>query len=216
MPTISEIGFAVSHETRVRALEALMSGVMLPNGELARACRVPASSMSEHLAVLLRAGLVRDMRSGRHHYYAIASDEAAGVIEAAGLLANPENIRTLRESECSRLEREARMCFNHLAGHLGVALCAALVARGALKLCDDAAVVTVNGSGVLSELSQTTVVSGSVVPCCVDYSERAIHLRGSIATSIAASFLSRKLLRRGPGRSLIVTAQGRAVLSAFL
>jgi DNA-binding transcriptional ArsR family regulator len=216
VPAIADIGFAISHQTRVHALEALMSGKMLPNGELARICGVVPSSMSEHLAVLLRVGLVSALRSGRHRYYAIASNEAAALVEATGLLAQPPPARNLHSSERSKLERAARMCYNHLAGSLGVALLRSLIERGALELRGDGALVKPGGACVLAELGATRVSAGSILPCCVDYSERAFHLRGPAAIAIASAFLSRKWVRRGPGRSLVVTPEGRSALSGML
>lgn len=193
-----------------------MSGKMLPNGELARVCRVPASSMSEHLAVLLKAGLVTAVRSGRYRYYALASNEAAAFIEAAGILARPELVRSLREAECSNLEMQARMCFNHLAGRLGVGLLQGLIEQGALTLRGDVAVVTARGAPIIANLASRSVSRGSKLPCCVDYSERTFHLRGPVAVAIASAFLERKWVRRGPRRSLIVTPEGRSLLDGIL
>lgn len=216
MAGIAVLGFAVAHVVRVRALEVLMSGKMLPNGELARICRVPASSMSDHLAVLLKADLVTAVRSGRYRYYAIASDEAAAFIEAAGVLARPDLVRSLREAECSKLEKEARMCFDHLAGRLGVGLLQGLFEQGALERHGDVALVTARGAPILADLAWRPVPLGFVLPCCVDYSERTFHLRGPVAAAIAAAFLQRKWVRHGPRRSLIVTPEGRKRLIEFL
>ncbi len=172
--------------------------------------------MSDHLAVLFKADLVTAVRSGRYRYYAIASGEAAAFIEAAGVLARPDLVRSLREAECSRLEKEARMCFNHLAGRLGVGLLQGLFERGALERRGDVALVTASGTPVLADLACRPVPLGSVLPCCVDYSERTFHLRGAVAAAIAAALLQRKWVRRGARRSLIVTPEGRKQLIEFL
>lgn len=52
----------------------------LPAGAVARALGVPANTMSTHLAILERAGLVRSRRDGRLVYYAAALDRVRGLI----------------------------------------------------------------------------------------------------------------------------------------
>jgi ArsR family transcriptional regulator, arsenate/arsenite/antimonite-responsive transcriptional repressor len=62
---------ALAQETRLDVFRRLIK--MHPDeiaaGEIARACKVPHNTMSTHLAVLSRAGLIRMRRDGRTVYY---------------------------------------------------------------------------------------------------------------------------------------------------
>jgi len=77
MEDIAVILKALAEETRLRLLR-LLAGHELSVGELVEALRVPQSRISRHLAVLRRAGLVRDRREGNWVYYRAVADEAAG------------------------------------------------------------------------------------------------------------------------------------------
>ncbi|WP_242182247.1 metalloregulator ArsR/SmtB family transcription factor [Sphingomonas sp. CARO-RG-8B-R24-01] len=52
----------------------------LPAGEVARQLNVPQNTMSAHLAILTRAGLVRFERSGRTIFYRADLDSVRGLM----------------------------------------------------------------------------------------------------------------------------------------
>lgn len=62
---------ALSHKTRLAVFKLLVSvgpeGV--PSGDIARTLAVPATTMSTHLAVLTRAGLITPRRDSRTVFY---------------------------------------------------------------------------------------------------------------------------------------------------
>lgn len=64
---------ALSQESRLRVFRLLVkSGPEgLPAGEIARRLRVPPNTMSAHLAILSRAGLVTPRRKSRSIFYAV-------------------------------------------------------------------------------------------------------------------------------------------------
>src|ERR1700674_4197821 len=72
---------ALGQETRLHVFRRLINvhPDEIAAGEIARACKVPHNTMSTHLAVLSRAGLLRMRREGRALYYG----------------ANPQGFRTL-------------------------------------------------------------------------------------------------------------------------
>lgn len=210
MATLSEIGFALSHATRARALEVLLSGRFLSVTDLARICRAPVSSTSEHLAVLERCGLLRTTRVGRNRYFTLASPEVAALIEAAGVVsAGYTPPRSLAESERTRLEREGRFCWHHLAGRLGIELRDRLLIARALRTTGDDAIVTRKGAAFARDLLGVEVAADTVVPSCVDFTERLLHMRGSFAAAIARRFTERKYVRDGPGRAAVLTPAGK-------
>lgn len=64
---------ALSDETRLRLLKALMEGEFCVC-ELVDALEVEQSNLSRHLATLKSAGLVRDRKEGLWVYYTVAKD----------------------------------------------------------------------------------------------------------------------------------------------
>ena len=113
---IAPIAALIGDPTRARVLSALTDGRALPASRLAAEAGVAPSTVSEHLARLLAAGLVTMRREGRSRFYRLASPEVADVLEAISRISPPQPIRSLRQGSHARALREARTCYNHLAG----------------------------------------------------------------------------------------------------
>src|SRR5687767_14974235 len=113
------VGRALSTPARSTFLNLLMDGTRRPAGELARAAGVSASTASEHLAVLVDAGLVTRQSQGRHRYYALADGEVATALESLGMLADAAPVSGYRRSRRAEYLAAARFCYDHLAGRLG-------------------------------------------------------------------------------------------------
>jgi DNA-binding transcriptional ArsR family regulator len=78
---ISAFG-ALAQETRLQVFRLLLqSGPEgVPAGEIARQLGTPANTMSTHLGILARAGLVRSHRESRQVIYAIDLDGVRGLV----------------------------------------------------------------------------------------------------------------------------------------
>ena len=94
------------------------------------------------------------------------------------------------------------MCFDHLAGRLGVAIADALVERGAVELDDDGGVVTERGI-VLLHRAGIALVDDAVRPMarplcrpCLDWSERRFHIAGKLGAAMCRRFLEQRWVRR--------------------
>lgn len=74
---------ALSQETRLEAFRQLvrLTPEGMPAGELARDLDVPASTLSSHLAILERAGLVASERQGRVILYRADLDGARDLVQ---------------------------------------------------------------------------------------------------------------------------------------
>lgn len=73
---------ALAHPVRVRALELLSDGE-LPVSELLAATGIEASHLSQHLAVLRRAGVVDKSRRGNTVTYTLVDPSLATMLDAA-------------------------------------------------------------------------------------------------------------------------------------
>jgi len=70
----------LANPVRRQLLVALRAGP-LPAGELAGRFALSRPAVSEHLAVLRQAGLVREEPRGRHRYYHLAAEPLAEIQE---------------------------------------------------------------------------------------------------------------------------------------
>ena len=72
---------ALAHLTRLRVFFLLAdAGSELPAGEIATAVGVPGPTLSRHLDVLRRAGLVTSRRQERYVYYTVAPEMTSELV----------------------------------------------------------------------------------------------------------------------------------------
>jgi DNA-binding transcriptional ArsR family regulator len=229
----------LAEPARAKVLMALADGRALPASLLATEAGVSPQTVSSHLHKLLDGGLLEMEQSGRHRYYKLAGPEVAEAVEAVARISRPQPIRSLRQSTKAAALREARTCYDHLAGRLGVALLEGLVRRDALartdggegaerRTDDPLAQQLPDGPYVLG--SAATEVFGalgidlSALPSrrrllrfCVDWSEQRHHLAGGLGASFAQTLMDRDWVRRRPRqRAVDLTDSGRDALADLL
>lgn len=213
---LAETASLVGDPTRAAMLMTLMDGRALTAGELARAGGVTAQTASGHLAKMLEAGLLALEAQGRHRYYRLASPGVAGMLEAMMVAAAPPPIRTGPRDAAMR---RARICYDHLAGEIAVALTDAMIARGQLEIGPDGAALTDKGRALLAEIGvELPPERKGAVFCrpCVDWSERRHHLAGMVGAALYRTFLARGWIRRSAeGRTVTVTPPGGAALEHY-
>lgn len=73
---------ALAQETRMTAFRRLVAAYpdSIGAGDIARGCKVPQNTMSTHLAILTRAGLLRVERNGRQMNYQADLDGFSAVV----------------------------------------------------------------------------------------------------------------------------------------
>ena len=189
-PDISRIAALIGDPARANILTALMSGKALTATELAGEAGVSLSTASAHLAKLEEGGLILLRRSGRHRYFRLAGDEVGHVLEALmGLAAGAGHLRTRTGPKDAAL-REARVCYNHLAGAKGIALYQGLLGRGFLVERGEDVVLTDSGAGFLQDFGiDVPGLRRDKAPLCrscLDWSARQTHLAGSVGRALLA------------------------------
>src|ERR1700730_424391 len=130
---IAAVAALLAEPTRATILLALSDGRAFTTNELARNAKVAPSTASEHLARLLDASLLVVEKQGRNRFYRLADPTVVEIMENLARLAPQVKIRSLGESERAQAVHRARMCYNHLAGTLGVSLTEALVEKQILN-----------------------------------------------------------------------------------
>src|SRR6201994_3483022 len=119
-PDIAMIASLVGDPARSNMLTALMTGRALTASELAHEAGVTPQTASSHLAKLEAGGLVEQEKQGRHRYYRLADPDIASVLEGLqGIAARAGHLR-VRTGPKDPALRRARICYDHLAGDLGV------------------------------------------------------------------------------------------------
>lgn len=220
-PNITHIAALVGDHARAEVLTVLMSGMALTATELADAAGVTRQTISSHLAKLRDAGLLSVETQGRHRYFRIADADVAGMLETLmGVAFGTGKVR-VRSSPREPALRKARVCYDHVAGELGVLVYEGLARHGALKLDTDGIALTLEGKSLLRRIGiDVAALPPSRRPfcrTCLDWSERRPHLAGTLGTALLARFQAMDWARRLPdSRVLAFSQEGEAALRAWI
>lgn len=212
---VSEMAAAIAEPARTRMLCALLDGRARTSTELALIAEVNPSTASAHLAKLRERRLLVMHAQGRHRYYSLHDAQVAAAIEALTVIAG--GLIPQFEPNTPQPMRAARICYDHMAGVLGVALRDRLLdmhwlsrVPGGQGLYD----LTTRGTDELAQL-------GMDVPAarkqrrrfafdCLDWSERRPHLAGAVGAGLLNVALQRKwVIKDFDSRVLSVTILGR-------
>src|SRR5271163_3678302 len=128
---VSRIAAAIGEPARARMLYCLMDGHARTSTELAMVADVSPSTASVHLNRLKMEHLVKVLVQGKHRYYSLGGPDVAAALEGLSVLAGSGRGKFVPNTP-SRL-RNARTCYDHMAGTLGVALHDRLQALGWLS-----------------------------------------------------------------------------------
>lgn len=207
----------IGDPTRAAMLQALQDGRAQPASALAWAAGVTAQAASNHLTKLVDGGLLAVEREGRHRYYRLASAEVAHALEALSVLATPVRSLETPRSPKARALRDARCCYGHLAGRLGVRVCEAMVARDLLRpAADKLYEVTPEGRRWFEDLGvpiDALRSSRGVARQCLDWTERRHHLAGPLGVKLLAAMTARDwLVLEAKGRAVRLTPDGAQAL----
>src|SRR6185436_14798446 len=119
-------------------------------------------------------------RQGRHRYFRLADRDVAQLLESLMGVAFRTGALRHRLSPREPALRQARVCYDHLAGELGVAIHDRLLARRALAPASDGLVLTAHGHRLLRQLGIDTAALAlqrrKFCQACLDWSERRHHL----------------------------------------
>jgi len=210
-PDVASLAALLVEPARAAMLMHLLDGRSWTASELARVAGVKAPAASVHLRRLVDGQVIRVSPSGRHRYFRIAGAEVAQLLERFAAFAPPGRAMTPGARRAAAHLRECRLCYDHLAGRVGVALAQSMVQRGWLAADEPWFRLTAAGQAALAPWG----LAGGDGRTCVDWSERRLHLAGALGRQLTSALLARDWLRREPGsRALWLTAAGRAGLQA--
>ncbi|CAG2140989.1 hypothetical protein LMG19282_01957 [Cupriavidus campinensis] len=217
-PGISQLAGLLADPGRAAMLWALMDGSARPAGELAMIAGLSASSTSGHLARMSEGGLLAVETRGRNRYYRLATPEIGVAIEAlasASLASQPPRLRAVPVSRTAPPAlRQARTCYDHLAGELAVGLFERMSEAGWLIVSGSTVDLSAPGAEAMGQLGidlgATRRKRRQFACTCPDWSERKPHLGGALGAALLESLLARGWIERtDTSRALRVTPRGQ-------
>jgi len=200
----------VGDPARANMLTALMDGRALTASELAQEAGITPQTASSHLAKLEAGGLLEPEKQGRHRYYRLADPDVAGVLEGlAGLAARAGHMR-VRTGPKDPALRRARICYDHLAGDLGVQMLDSMRTQRLVRQKKQEIELTSEGAKFLEKNLQISPdmlahPRRPVCKACLDWSERRHHLAGTLGAAMMSRFTELKWAARdqAPGSRVV-------------
>jgi DNA-binding transcriptional ArsR family regulator len=209
-PDIAMVAALVGDPARANMLTALMTGRALTASELAHQAGITPQTASSHLSKLEAGGLIEPEKQGRHRYYRLTDPDVAGVLEGlAGLAARAGHMRVRTGPKEPELRR-ARICYDHLAGDLGVQMLDSMRKQRLVRQSKQVIELTAEGGRFLAKTLQISAESlhhprRPVCKACLDWSERRHHLAGTLGAAMMARFTELKWAARDatPGSRVV-------------
>jgi DNA-binding transcriptional ArsR family regulator len=213
-PSIAPLGALIAVPARANMLSALFDGKSLTASELAYSARVTPQTASSHLAKLVDAKLLVVERHGRFRYYKLAGPDVADALEPLTHISPHRPVPVRGRSVDVKQLRDARFCYDHIAGHLGVLLADAMLQKGLLAISNRDFELTQVGISFCEsfgmELEKVRSQRRVFARQCLDWSERRPHLAGSLGAEFAKIFVTQGwIIQAKKSRSITVTKVGR-------
>jgi DNA-binding transcriptional ArsR family regulator len=218
MHDVAAIGTLIGQPARATMLLLMLDGRGRTATELADAAGITRPTASFHLAQLVEGQLVRVDRQGRHRYFRLANPTIAELLESLRVVAEAPAAAKRPFGPRPTAMRRARMCYDHMAGELGIGLVDSLVQSGALIEASDNFQLTANGEQLLGDFGVDVAAARRrrrhFARTCIDWSERRPHLAGALGAALAERLFELQWICQDPeGRTLYVTPAGQQGLS---
>jgi DNA-binding transcriptional ArsR family regulator len=209
-PDIAMVAALVGDPARANMLTALMTGRALTASELAHQAGITPQTASSHLSKLETGGLIEQEKQGRHRYYRLTDPDVAGVLEGlAGLAARAGHMR-VRTGPKDPALRRARVCYDHLAGDLGVQMLDSMRKQRLIRQTKQSIELTAEGERFIARDLQISAEALAhprrpLCKACLDWSERRHHLAGTLGAAIMSRFTELKWAARddAPGSRVV-------------
>jgi len=213
----------VGDPARANMLTALLSGRALTATELSQEAGITPQTASSHLSKLEAGGLIEQEKQGRHRYYRLADPDVGSVLEGLAALAARAGHMRVRTGPKDPALRRARVCYDHLAGDLGVQMLDSLRRQKLVRQHKHDIELTAEGTRFLENALQIDADALAhprrpVCKACLDWSERRHHLAGTLGAALMKRFTELKWAARDPApgsRVIQFTRQGEKRFAAL-
>jgi hypothetical protein len=188
--SLAEFGTMIGDPVRAAILLQLSDGTTRPAGELAALAGASPQAASTH------------------RFFRLASGEVAEIIENLSYWTISPSRRPRHDPTLC----QARLCYDHLAGRLGVTVLDRLTERKLLELGPHGLGLSEAGRKWLEHLTESSFQPAGrrpLVRLCLDWTERRNHLGGQLGAKLAGLMLEKGYVAPGAKhRSLLVTSAG--------
>jgi len=218
-PLIAPVAALLGDPARANMLTALMDGRALTATELASAAGVTPQTASGHLTKLREAQLLEVETQGRHRYFRLSGTDVAQVLEGLMGLAQRTGAVRVRTGPRDGALRNARRCYDHLAGEKGVALFDSFRQKGFVTDGDDPRLTDRGRTALVAfdiDIAAIEHARRPVCRACLDWSERRHHLGGALGAAVLQMMARRGWIVAGQGRVLRFSAKGEAGFQTLL
>jgi DNA-binding transcriptional ArsR family regulator len=220
-PDLAAAAGLIGEPARAAMMSALLSGEAYPAVTLAAHAGVSPQTASVHLAKLSDAGLIKVARNGRYRFYRLGGPKIADALEALAAISPEHAIMSLHQSDSAAALKLARMCYDHLAGWVGVGITEALAGQAYIVPRGRDFRITKSGSLWLIDFGidpeSLSESRRKLATQCLDWSERRPHIGGALGAAIADHMMKLGwFARTRSNRSLKITEDGqRSLLRHF-
>jgi DNA-binding transcriptional ArsR family regulator len=219
IPLLVQRAQAFADATRLRILLLCLEGETTVS-DLVTRLGVPQPRVSTHLAFLRKVGLVSVDHLGRQRRYRPDVARIEAVLEALRALTPTTTRRSpqaRRESHGHTAIRQARTCYDHLAGMAGVQLLDEMLRRGWLEPDEQAeqprplyrltrlGTQELRARGV--DVTRAEKARRRLAFGCLDWTERRRHLGGALGAAILEALLTAGIVRRRRQSRTVVCQQ---------
>ena len=206
-PNIAAVAALIGDRARSEILTALLGGQALTATELSGVADVTKQTVSAHLSRLVGAKLLTVESQGRHRYFRLADDDVVQLLEALLGVAYRTGALRLKSSPRDPALRKARVCYDHLAGDLGVLAFDAFKKHRWIAFDDSGLTLSRSGEKFCREFGLD--VDGArasrrpMCRTCLDWSARRHHLAGHVGVQLLAKFYGLGWAKRRSGTRIV-------------
>jgi DNA-binding transcriptional ArsR family regulator len=215
----ADIARLLADPTRLGMLQSLLRRDATVS-ELLTATGTTQSNLSNHIKLLREQGLIEGTRDGRQIIYRISSPVIAELVDALFTAVGSGN----SEPPPTGPLAEARTCYDHLAGRLGVRLLAGLAAKEAISIPSASwtelelgpkASSVFKRLGIDLDLAMRDGTRRRFAYGCPDWSEHGdFHIGGLVGAILCQRCLDARWIKHDvSNRAVHVTTAGREALA---
>jgi DNA-binding transcriptional ArsR family regulator len=212
-PMVNDIASLIADSSRSIMLMSLLGGQRTA-GELAKVACIKPQTATFHLSKMVNAGIIEKTRYGRYSYFKLANEDVAKLLELLMKLSKSPKIKSLNQSIHSEALRNARLCYDHIAGTLGIKITEALLRLGYIQLENDIFYITKLG---ISKLIELEIINHSLKDIenlrgikCYDWSEKNYHMAGRLGKVITRGLIELGWIKKSlVNREVGITEDGK-------
>lgn len=213
---VNDIASLIAEPSRCIMLMSLLGGQRTA-GELAKTAGIKPQTATFHLSKMVNAGIIEKYAYGRYRYFKLANDDIAKVLELLMKLSKSPKINSLNQSIHSHALRDARLCYDHIAGELGVKLKESLLKSNYIELENDIFYITELGYNKFIELgiikNRFKDIKSLNGAKCYDWSEKEYHIAGKLGHTLATGLIELCWIKKSLiSRELEITEIGKVHL----